>query len=186
MNKIKRPIIALAGKAQVGKDTAAIILADIFRAERFAFALTVTKACALDLGVTHTFFLSLPKIKMLPTGITKRKFMQNKGRQLRAADPFCMVNQMHKRLLTGSSTAIITDVRMPQEAAYIREQGGLIIHIKRAHAQQAPRDVTEQHLDVEPGDYIINNTSTKASYELDIHSLALTIISKAANPKKVA
>jgi dephospho-CoA kinase len=183
MTKIKQPIVALSGLAQTGKDTAAILLKDILHGQCFNFALPVTDACARDLQMTHTYFLRLPKNKVVSNGLTKRQFMQQKGKELRNADPFYMVNQMHRRLLTSSSIIIITDVRMPQEAAYIRQQGGIIIHIRRPISAQAPSDETEQHLDINDGDYIINNNGTKSNYEQKIRALATCLGDKISLPK---
>lgn len=172
-------IYGLAGLAQTGKDTAAILLKDALGAQCLAFAEPVTTACANELGMTHNYFLSLAKNKALSNGLTKRQFMQQMGKSIRQTDIFYMVNHMHARLRAIQQPAIITDVRMPQEADYIRSRGGIIIHIKNPNAKPAPDDETEQHLDHIEGDLVLNNDSDKRTYENNVNALAIQLCAQA-------
>lgn len=169
------PIYGLAGLAQTGKDTAAILLKDALGAQCLTFAEPVTIACANELAMTHNYFLSLAKNKALSNGLTKRQFMQQMGKYIRQSDAFYMVNHMHARLRAIQQPVIITDVRMPQEADYIRSRGGMIIHIKNPNAEPAPADETEQHLDHVKGDLLLTNDSDKLAYENNVRSLAIQL-----------
>jgi len=77
----------------------------------------------------------------------------------------------------GAKTVIITDVRFPNEADFIKGRGGTVVRVARNH------DTTDQHssetaMDKYPGDYTLNNDGTlddlraatlKMTKDLSIH-----------------
>ncbi len=84
MHNYINQMIGIAGRAQTGKDTAAIIIRDALELRTYTFAEPVIIKCADMLDITPEEFLRLPKNK--PCGklnVTKRRMMQIVGAELR-------------------------------------------------------------------------------------------------------
>lgn len=54
--------------------------------------------------------------------------------------------------------AVITDVRFENEAQFIRETGGTILHIERTQREQVPEHASEKPIIRQPSDLIIDNS----------------------------
>jgi len=178
----KQLLVGIHGLAYTGKSTAANTLAKKLELKKYAIAESVTQACAAALEMPHHDFLTLPKEDTV-TGFvfTKRQLMQCMGHSLRNTDNNFLLhtlelrmhlhrkNHMYDYLLNGS---LITDIRLPTEAQWLRNQGGTLIHIIRHNAPATTQDVTEQTLAIEPQDIVITNNSTIEELETKIHHLA--------------
>lgn len=128
----------------------------------------------------HDDFLQLPKESQLPhMNITCRQFMQMMGRFLRDIEPQHMINMLKARMQPAGSMTnllfsghLVTDVRLPAEADWIRAQGGTVIHILRDQAPTTHPDITEQNLPIEQGDIVITNNSTVDELHSKLRDLA--------------
>ncbi len=216
---MKNATIGIHGLAEVGKDTAAIILCDELNLRTYVIAEPVTIECAALLGIEHDEFLSINKNKsilnrsilleksihyplysmicsegkqkLLATMLsspTKRKLMQNVGDCLIALNKYALIDMLKHRLdcdeidADSYNGSLITDVRTPEEAAFIHQRGGFIIHIRNPNADPAPMHRTEQQLLPIPGtDYEINNNGSKAEFEHKILELSLEISARIAD-----
>ena len=186
-------LIGIHGLAQTGKTTAAELLANRLRAATFAFAEPITKRCAELLNVDHAEFLSYDKNKKLDitskdfngistNPVTKRTLMQDVGRSFRAVEPRFTIDYLEQTLAHTPriKNIIVSDVRLPQEAEWIRAKGGTILHIRRPAAPAAHPDVTEIPLLIEPynGDLVIRNDGTAQMYENRLITLSIDIRAK--------
>ena len=164
----KKLLIGLHGLAYVGKSTIAAVLADKLDLKPYAIAQPVTEACAAALNITHHDFLKLPKEENLAgLRFTKRQLMQAIGRSLREGDQDFLLKQLERRMHPRAhmydyllSGYLVTDIRLPAEAQWLRDHGGTLIHVIRHNAPQTHSDITEQVLPIGSGDYVLNNSDT--------------------------
>ena len=138
-------LIGLAGLAGAGKDTAADRLCDQHGFERHAFAepiRTMVTAFLVEIGVDYDcLFDRQRKERPLPhVDVSPRQLLQAIGMSCREQfDPqfwvraTAMVLGLHD--LPHSAPVhdriVITDVRFPEEAAWIKSFGGVIVRIER-------------------------------------------------------
>lgn len=127
-------LIGLTGTAGTGKTTAARYLRNHHGFKGFAFA------DALKTGIESMFDVSIETLEMMHSkddiipglGTSLRKLYQTLGtdwgRNMINTDIW--VNLLHKQIERyPGSKIVITDVRFENEAQYIRDQGGGIIHL---------------------------------------------------------
>lgn len=72
----------------------------------------------------------------------------------------------------GEGLFIVTDVRFPNEAQMIRDQGGVVIHLFREDAQAVAAHISEQILPQLEGDAVIQNNGSVQ----DLFDTAKTIL----------
>ncbi|MBX2809479.1 MAG: hypothetical protein KTR20_12715 [Cellvibrionaceae bacterium] len=175
---IHKPIIGLHGRAHVGKSTAAQLLKNALSLRAYDIAQPVICRCAELLGISEQSFLALPKNHLVMKGVTKRQLMQNQGALIRQHDNNALLYSLTHRIAADNHEQdfyrglLITDIRMPHEADWLRQKGGTLVHILRPDAAPAPADETEQHLDIIDGDPVVHNTGSRQDFEKKI--LALT------------
>lgn len=178
-------LIGLAGLAETGKTTVARALCRALELRHFILAAPITQACAAALDIPHHDFLAIPKNDTLPAfGISKRQFMQEIGDQLIRHNPRALISLCELRMLGGehwSHTAalyngsLISDIRTPAEAEWIRQKGGKVIHITNPNAPPARAHRTEQKLPIEYIDIELKNTGTLDELDTKLTALAHTL-----------
>lgn len=178
-------LIGIAGRKEVGKDTAAMRIASTFRLSCYSFATPITRACAVALDVTHNNFLELDKSAIVPDiGKTKRQFMCDMGDLLLAENPHFLINSMDARIqknrdtLWSNNGECITDVRTENEADWVRKNNGFIIHIRNPNAKQDTHHRTETDLKCIVGDNQIYNDGTMRDFYRKVDEV-ITIIDAA-------
>lgn len=170
--------IGLVGRAGPGKDTAAKILCETLELRPYTFAHPVTLKCANFLNMSHSNFLALPKDSMCIDNLTKRQMMQHTGAQLRQRNEFFAIQDLQHRIECHEQDnylfngQLISDVRLPLEADWLRSKGGILIHIKRPGKHRAPADVTEQDLYAPRGEKVIYNTGTLEEFKKEVTQYA--------------
>lgn len=140
------PVIGFSGKIGSGKDSAATFLIqalekhDLPEYTRYAFARPLKEATSFMFGWTmdqiedRTFKEAVdPK-----WGFTPRRAMQLLGTEFgRALKPSLWLDFATKNLKQaredGWAGLIVTDVRFENEAQWIRDNGGLLIHVTREY-----------------------------------------------------
>jgi hypothetical protein len=154
MNRPPDPfIIGLSGLAGAGKDTAADRLCDMHGFERHAFAepiRTMVLAFLVEIGIDYdVLFDRRHKEQPLPhIGASPRQLLQTIGMACREqfdsqfwVRATAMALGLHD--LPNSAPVhdriVITDVRFPEEAAWIKSFGGVIVRIERDGAGLAGR-----------------------------------------------
>lgn len=169
MPSLEKPLlIGLAGRAQVGKDTVGARLCDTHGLRRLAFADPIKDMAAAMLGVERHVLEAYPKEMELPDlGVSPRMLYQTLGtdwgREMIGRDVWLKLARRQWSLACrdkGFAGTVITDVRMSNEAAWVREAGGVVIHVERTVATWVRPHVSEMPLPVLNGDYRLRNDGT--------------------------
>lgn len=130
-------VIGFGHKARQGKDTAAKILTtELPEARRFAFADALYGYCRVAHGMT---------VKDAP-------LLQRVGVERREIDEDIWIKTLYYDLLDKQpEIAIITDVRFPNEAEFIKSLGGFLVRVERFRFDEhgAPRRVCATDRDPE-------------------------------------
>lgn len=134
--KKKLPLIGFAGKAGVGKDTAAAYLTAQYGFDRYAFASPIKRMLAV-LGLPEEAFADhAAKEAIIPAyGRSYRHMAQTLGTEWgRSVHPDFWLLQAQMRYASlqrqdDSYGFAISDVRFENEAEWIRSEGGRVVHI---------------------------------------------------------
>jgi hypothetical protein len=62
--------------------------------------------------------------------------------------------------LASAGSLIVTDIRFENEALWIRENNGILIHINRFQSSSVAAHSSEGGIEYRPGDHVIYNDST--------------------------
>lgn len=168
-------IIGLCGRAHTGKDTAADYLVREYGFVRAAFAdpiRNMLEAMLNDAGADYAHLYE-PKLKNAPFpelgGVTARHLMQTLGtewgRNQLGADWWLRLLERSLGLHAGGFAVhdriVITDVRFPNEAEWIRQLGGIIIKLHREQADAVRSHASEDFIDALPSNAdLVNNGPT--------------------------
>ena len=175
-------IIGIAGPAGSGKSIAADFLKRLLGAEErnFADPLKAVASILFDVPI-EKFNTQGGKAEFNEFwGITHREMLQKFGTEAMrygVRDDF-WVKRLESLLLHSKSTCVlIGDVRFPNEAQFIYDQGGFLIHIVRPgnpHLTiEAAAHVSEQALPVKEGDYAIRNSASKAFLRSELFKIVM-------------
>lgn len=163
---VKR-VIGVTGKAGSGKDTVAGMIHELTcgRSEKIPFAKPM-KDIARLFGFTYTqLYDPVEKEKVDPFWeISPRRFLQILGTEMfRGLFRDDVWLKMAERAIASSpqDVIVISDVRFENEAAWLRAQGGTLVHVvgratttgETAHSSEAGVQICE-------GDVILPNTGT--------------------------
>ena len=166
-------IIGLTGLAGAGKDTVADRLCAKYGFERHAFAepirdMLTALLTGAGIDYAHLFERDLKELPVPGIGISGRRMMQTLGTEWgRSLDTELWVRVAAVTLglddLPNSSPVhdriVLTDVRFPNEAAWIRSLGGYTWRVVRP-APAVAEHVSEQHINQLPSDLSIDNSGT--------------------------
>ena len=158
-------LIGLAGPARSGKDTVAAHVAPIFGLERYAFAQPIKRAIQVMFGLDerHTEG-NLKEVQLPVIGCTPRRLMQTLGTewgrdtidsQLWTKLAGCRWEQCKRQ----GKGLLITDVRYDNEAQFIRDNGGVIVHVLRPTRPDIEAHASERPMEIQPQDWTIGNSS---------------------------
>jgi len=172
-NKLK--LIGLAGPAGCGKDTVADILCDTDNYVRLSLADPIRRGIrsmfGIDLDILHDRELKEKPLAQFGNK-TPRQLMQTLGTEWgrNCVDLNIWLNVAQKDINHYNNLAIngdydmtgivITDIRFPGEAKWIRDQGGTIWHIRRPDNPFATKSAHESEIPLIPEDgdqFIIND-----------------------------
>lgn len=177
---MKTTLIGISGKAGVGKDTLADYIVRTYGFQRYGFADPIKELLNKRFGWTmedwnDRAWKEGPTIQVLarphPLGhcqnlvqqkLSMRELAQwlgtEAGRETHGED--CWVNVFQRRWIeAGAPKTVIPDVRFENEAAKIRQHGGIIIHLKR-DVEAVAEHKSEAGIIQHPNDYILYNKGT--------------------------
>jgi len=166
-------IIALAHKAQVGKDTAADYLVKNYGFRKMAFAEPLKEAAKIIYGLTdEQVYGDLKEVVDSFWGETPRYILQTAGtnalRTHHRQDIWVMATK-RKLLQDLSANWVISDCRFSNEAEMIKELGGFVVRIDANFPGRKPIK-TGRHsseidmLEYNDWDWILENNTTKEEY----------------------
>lgn len=146
-------IVGFAGKARAGKSEAGQRLVDKWGFTQFAFADQMrSMALALDpvidwyvdgTGRRLSDLVQADGWEIAKQNPEVRRFLQALGTEgVRAhLGDDSWIRATDKAIAeAGNPDAVVTDVRFPNEAAFIRESGGLVIRVRRLNEDLSPFD----------------------------------------------
>lgn len=152
-------LIGLTGRAGSGKDTAADHLVREYGFERAAFAdvlRTMLEAMFTEVDVDYAHLYE-PHLKNTPIAelgmVSARELMQTLGtewgRRCNGPDWWLRLTERRLGLAAGGSPVhdriVITDVRFPNEAEWIKRRGGMLVQLHRETAAPVRAHESERH-----------------------------------------
>lgn len=172
------PDIALVGRAQVGKDTAARHLATAWGYNHLAFA-DALRSMALaidpivawgeteDRPIRYSEVVDLYGYEGAKRSPEVRRFLQVLGTEgvRNHLGPDAWVDIALRKADECARAAVFSDARFPNEADAVRQRGGLVIRIIRADAPDVPAHASESAMDDYGADaLVVNDGSLTALY----------------------
>jgi hypothetical protein len=183
-------LIGLAGPARCGKSTAQRIFAERFGLARINFADPIKEGLGamLDLDV-HALDGAAKETPLPGLGKSPRELMQTLGTEwgrhqcgsefwIRVAQRrLAMLEDIEDECFQG---AVFSDVRFEEEAAWIRAQGGQVIHLTRTDAAPVRGHASEAGVARAPNDAIVCNDVDLDDLDDRLTQLIDTIIDQIA------
>lgn len=168
-----RKLYGLAGKAGSGKDTAADILVRELGFAKYSFARPLKDAAACIFGLTDEQLYGDQKEVVDPFwGVTPRYILQQMGTEaMRMTFGSDIWTQVAERWLQRNpdENVVIADVRFENEARWVRDQGGIVVHIQRNFksklANDAQSHASEAGLRFVDGDWMLFNEGSRGDFE---------------------
>lgn len=152
---MRKPIlIGLVGAAGVGKDTLAdALVAELLDADKRAFATplyAMANTLLGELGVTPKWHDRGWKESPLPNlGFSPRRMLQTLGTEWgRQLNNDLWLHAMSATWAAGRQqgvSLIVPDVRFPNEAQWVTDNGGLLVRVLRPGVTAVEAHVSEQH-----------------------------------------
>lgn len=164
-NKLPK-VIGVAGRARSGKDSIGKFLIDKYKYTRYAFADPIKHALSKMFGLPVRDFYDDER-KEIPHafwGISPREMAQKLGteggRMLFREDIW--IKRAELQLKSFPRKYVITDVRFENEAEFIRENEGVLIHVVRPELGDGVvnEHVSENGVEIVEGDHVIFNDGT--------------------------
>jgi thymidylate kinase len=170
-------LIGLSGKKGSGKDTAALIIQELYPELTiipFAGKLKKIVSILTDTSIEDNY----NNKDLIPNGFKSSigVYQQLVGNTLRnVIDPEIWLNNF------PTMDVIIPDVRYKNEAEFIKKNNGLLIRIERNNMVSDSRDsshISETDLDDYNFKYVINNNGTVEEFKETIVSLIQSLLNK--------
>lgn len=162
MNLDFYPVIGFAGPGYSGKDTAAALLLKR-GGYLYSFADPIRDMCtAMGLDVKGIYERK-EKEDVIPwLGKSLRYVMQTLGTEWgrQTIHHALWLKLAERKLAAAGPGMVIADVRFENEAAWIREQGGLVVHLKRDRRTAIRGHASEAGISFKYGDKTIDNNDT--------------------------
>lgn len=181
-------LLGIAGPARGGKTTVANHLRDEFGFYTYAFAEPMKHMLSQLLALTPEQ-LEQRKDELLPwLGFSPRHLLQTLGtewgRETLHPDFWIRIATDRIRWLenyeTGLLRVVIGDVRFENEAAFIRRQGGFLIHVRRDDVAPVRAHASEAGVEVQDNDLVLVNNGTLAELHASIDALLHRIANRRA------
>lgn len=185
MNQI---LIGLAGAARSGKTTAAQPLASQHGLLHYAFAMPIKSMLAQGFNLSDDHLDGSLKEQPLPwLGKSPRELLQllgtEWGRGMVNADLWLLLAEQNLHSLAncfpGSRGIAISDVRFENEAAFIRQHGGVVIHILRPDAEAVRSHSSEAGIAISDNDLVIHNDGDLVDLLAHVDDVLRTVIYRA-------
>lgn len=174
----KPRLIGLTGYAGTGKDTVRSILEEEYDLDGMAFADAIRDMLAglfASVGIDHGWMVErhLKEMEIPELGASYRKLAQLLGTEWgRSIDPDFWVRIAAAKVKLcahyNNAGVVISDVRFPNEAAWIRSQGGVIWRVIRPGTAPVRAHASEDLIAGLQHDYVIDNRGTIDDLEVAV------------------
>lgn len=184
-------LIGLAGAAGAGKDTVADWLVAHHGFERHAFAdpmKAMLEALFAELGIDHAHLheRGLKEMPLPGLHVSARHLMQTLGTEwgrahlganwwVKCTELMLGLNDL-PRSAPVHDRIVITDVRFPEEASWIRSHGGVIVRVQRAGATPIPLATHASETQYIRADRILQNDGSLADLHDRVDLLAASLL----------
>lgn len=176
-------VIGLAGRARVGKDTAADYLTSRYGLARLAFATPMKEGLRAMFGLDDRRLHGELKEAPIPElGRSPRQLMQTLGDWGRSNNPRLWIWAAERYLNALKADirsqglrwhgVVITDIRTESEADWVRDIGGTVFHLTRRQAPDVAAHNTEHGIHTRLSDFTVPNDGTVEELH---HRLADTV-----------
>lgn len=163
---MKQILIGLAGLARSGKTTAANHLVNIHGLQAYAFADPLRDGLMNILNLSPCDFDDDRKERTIGwLGRSPRELMQTLGtdwgRNLVHPELWLLLAKQNLEYLGQAyDTAtgfVISDLRFENEADFVRNRGGIVLHILRSDAAKVNLHVSESGIGIQDNDLVLHN-----------------------------
>ncbi|WP_414159867.1 deoxynucleotide monophosphate kinase [Pseudomonas sp. BNK-45] len=181
---MKPLLIGLAGPARSGKSTAADHLVRNHLLEHYAFADPLRSGLMEIFNLDPDDFEGERKEQTLAwLGRSPRELMQSMGtewaRQMVHPDVWVRIAEQNLNYLQNSLSSVVgfvvSDVRFENEAEFIRQRGGTIIHIRRHDAPPVNPHISEAGVQHRQGDLSIYNNRSLEAFRLQLDGCVIAV-----------
>lgn len=161
---MRAPIIAFTGPARSGKDTAGDFVVSMVGGYRYSFAdpLRAMLVAGFGIDMNEKFWKDNKEKEIAALGKSPRRMMQTLGtewgRDLIHPDVWVIVAK--QQLINRGPGMVICDVRFENEAAWVRKNNGLLIHINRDSGTSVEAHSSENGVQPGAGDIELSNNGT--------------------------
>lgn len=182
-------LIGLTGSARCGKTTAAQHLSHMHGLIHYAFAMPLKGMLANGFNLTDAHLDGDLKEQPLPwLDKSPRELLQTLGtewgRGLVHGDLWLLLAEQNLHnlasMLPGATGAVISDVRFENEAEFIRQRGGVVIHIQRPDAPDVAAHSSEAGIAIHDNDLVIHNDGELADFLRDVEYALANIARRTA------
>jgi hypothetical protein len=166
------PLIGISGAARSGKDTAA----DFIQVEtggyiyHLADPMRAMLRVGLGIDLDTQYWRERKEEVVGPIGKSPRQLMQTLGtewgRNMISEDLWLVMAQI--QLMKRGPGMIIPDIRFENEAKWLRDRGGVIVHLRRKDAQKVNEHVSESGVTPALGEVTISNDGTLQDLQVSI------------------
>ena len=170
------PIIGVTGLARVGKDAvtdALLLLGGAQYSYSFANPLRAMLKAGFDIDMNERYWRQHKEDVIPALGKSPRQLMQTLGTEwgrVLVSDDIWLVLAAAKLIKHGPGM-VLPDVRFENEAKWIRDRGGTIIHVTRPNIEAVSEHVSEKGIKAIPGEVFIVNDGTLADLEVHVKSI---------------
>lgn len=177
-------LIGLTGRARCGKSTAAQHLVNTYRLEHYAFADPLRDGLMAIFNLEPTNFEDSNKEQPLNwLNHSPRQLMQSLGtewaRNTVHPDVWIRIAEQNIDYMTLALTdvigVVVSDVRFDNEAEFIRNRGGTVIHIRRQDTPGVNPHISEAGIAVHQDDLILPNNSTISDFLRSLDEVFCTL-----------
>lgn len=181
---MKPLLIGLTGRARSGKSTAAEHLTSTYLLEQYAFADPLRHGLMAIFNLDPTDFEGDRKEQPLGwLDRSPRQLMQSMGtewaRNTVHSDVWVKLAEQNLDYITQSLGAVtgfvVSDVRFENEAEFIRQRGGTLIHIFRPDTQAVNPHISEAGIAANPADLTLTNYGTIEEFQRSLDKVFLAI-----------
>lgn len=175
-------IIGIAGPARSGKDTLCQFLLKTYgqAGARYAFAdpmkEAIKKAFCLDEQHVNGNLKEtpIPELGSKSPRYILQTFGTDYAREYITAGIWLRVAERYIAAL-NKPVIVIPDVRFENEAEWVRQQNGVIVHLQRADAETINAHISENGIRQQPEDFVIENNGSLETLRLRAKGLVQEI-----------
>lgn len=153
-------VIGITGPARAGKDTTANFIVAAVGGYVYSMAMPM-KAMLKCIGVNFDdpYWEDHKEQPIAALGVSPRLLLQTLGTEWgrQRVNPDLWVLLAKQRLLQYGRGMVVPDIRFENEAAWVRNVGGLIIHLTRKNATPVRPHSSEAGVERAPEDKLLSN-----------------------------